>query len=141
MSFQSKFFFYRIWHVVPGWRLLRKLIRAVSNLWKCSGHAHKRAKNRAVAEFQRLSLFSLLSLTYEHEISGGPHGCSENRPRPGSANENKLLGQAIGSPCKIRNAFFDHFGSNEQISLLRKHVLPSFPPREIPESSKSPKTL
>ena len=28
-------FFYRIWHVVPGWRLLRKRIRAVSNLWKC----------------------------------------------------------------------------------------------------------
>ena len=34
----------------------------VSSFWKCSDHAHTRAKNRAVAEFQRLSL-SLLLLT------------------------------------------------------------------------------
>ena len=31
----------------------------VSNLWKCSDHAHTRAKNRAVAEFQRLSLTNM----------------------------------------------------------------------------------
>ena len=76
-------FFYAFFHPMPGWRSWTKHIRMVSNLWKCSDHAHTRAKNRDLAEFQRLSLFSLLSLTYEHEISGGPHGCSENRPRPG----------------------------------------------------------
>ena len=40
---------------------MRKHIRTVSNLWKCSDHAHTRAKNRAVAEFQRLSLSLLLT--------------------------------------------------------------------------------
>ena len=40
---------------------MRKHIRTVSNLWKCSDHAHTRAKNRALAEFQRLlSSLSLL---------------------------------------------------------------------------------
>ena len=42
---------------------MRKHIRTVSNLWKCSDHAHTRAKNRAVAEFQRLLSLSLSSLT------------------------------------------------------------------------------
>ena len=30
----------------------------VSNLWKCSDHAHTRAKNRDLAEFQRLLLLT-----------------------------------------------------------------------------------
>ena len=43
---------------------MRKHIRTVSNLWKCSDHAHTRAKNRAVAEFQRLLLLLLTNMRF-----------------------------------------------------------------------------
>ena len=53
-------FFNAILGSVPGWRLLRKLIRAVSNLWKCSGHPEIGAKNRAVSGVSASSLSLLL---------------------------------------------------------------------------------
>ena len=40
---------------------MRKHIRTVSNLWKCSDHAHTRAENRAVSGVSA-SLFPLLLL-------------------------------------------------------------------------------
>ena len=82
---------------------MRKLIRAVSNLWKCSGHAHKRAKNRAVSGVSASLSLSSSSLTYEHEISGGPHVCSENRPRPGK--------RKIGSKIEVPDRSSRYWGS------------------------------